>query len=289
MDKLITIVGLTSSGKSGLGIELAKRFNGEIVSADSRQVYIGLDWCSGKVTKQELAEVPHHLIDVCKLGTQFSLFDFQKMAYNEIDKIIKSKKVPFLVGGTGLYSRAIVEGYNLSDEKPNEKLREELSNKTMEELICICKEKGIDYSGEQTGRRLIRLIEKNNFTSENQPKYDVLQIGIKWDRPEIYERIRKRLEMRMPNMIEEIKRLLDAGESKEFLMTLGLEAKNIILYLDGKFDGFDDFFETLFKEERHFAKRQQTWYNKEKNIVWLDANDNLLENASKLVENFLNK
>ena len=289
MDKLITIVGLTSSGKSGLGIELAKRFNGEIVSADSRQVYIGLDWCSGKVTKQELAEVPHHLIDVCKLGTQFSLFDFQKMAYNEIDKIIKSKKVPFLVGGTGLYSRAIVEGYNLSDEKPNEKLREELSNNTIEELICICKEKGIDYSGEQTCRRLIRLIEKNNFSSENQPRYDVLQIGIKWDRPEIYEKIRKRLEMRMPHMIEEVKGLLDAGESKEFLMTLGLEAKNIILYLDGKFDSYDDFFETLFKEERHFAKRQQTWYNKEKNIIWLDAKDDLLENASKLVEEFLNK
>lgn len=289
MDKLITIVGLTSSGKSGLGIELAKRFNGEIVSADSRQVYIGLDWCSGKVTKQELAEVPHHLIDVCKLGTQFSLFDFQKMAYNEIDKIIKSNKVPFLVGGTGLYSRAIVEGYNLSDEKPNGKLREELSNKTIEELICICKEKEIDYSGEQTCRRLIRLIEKNNFSSENKPRYDVLQIGIKWDRFEIYERIRKRLEMRMPHMIEEIKRLLYVGESKEFLMTLGLEAKNIILYLDGKFDSYDDFFETLFKEERHFAKRQQTWYNKEKNIVWLDAKDDLLENASKLVKEFLNK
>lgn len=287
MEKLITIVGLTSSGKSGLAIELAKKFNGEIVSADSRQVYKHLDWCSGKVTKKEMEEIPHHLIDVCELGTQFSLFDFQKMAYNEIDDIIKNGKTPFLVGGTGLYSRAVVEGYDLSEQKPDEKLRTELSQKSLEELVEICKSKGIDSSGEQTCRRLIRLIEKNNFVSQNKPKYDVLQIGIMWERLEIYERIRKRLKMRMPYMIEEIKTLLSEGYDKEFLMTLGLEAKNVILYLDGKFGSYEEFFEQLFKEERHFAKRQQTWYNKEKNIVWLDAKDNLLEKSSKLIEEFL--
>lgn len=289
MEKLIAIVGLTSSGKSGLGIELAKKFNGEIVSADSRQVYKGLDWCSGKVTKEEMNEVSHHLIDVVELGNQFTLFDFQKMAYEKIDEILSRKKVPFLVGGTGLYSRAVIEGYDLSNEKPNEELRTELSNKTLEELLQICKEKNIEVSGEQSCRRLIRLIERQNYVSENKPRYDVLQIGIRWSREEIYERIRLRLEMRMPNMIQEIKSLLESGKSKEFLMTLGLEAKNVILYLDGFFASYEEFFDELFKQERHFAKRQNTWYNKEKNIVWLDANQDLFENASKLIEEFLKK
>lgn len=288
MEKLICIVGLTSSGKSSLGIELAKIFNGEIVSADSRQVYIGLDYCSGKVTKSEQAEILHHLIDITEIGKQFTLFDFQKLAYKSIDEIIKRGKVPFLVGGTGLYSRSIVEGYSLTSEKPDEKLREELSSLSLEELIEICKSKNIDTQGEQTCRRLIRLIEKDGNKKPNMPKYDVLQIGIKWDREKIYNRIKLRLQERMPNMIKEIQALLDSGKDKEFLMSLGLEAKFVIMYLDGRFQNYDEFFEELFKEERHFAKRQQTWYNKEKNIIWLDAEDNLVENASKLIEKFLN-
>ena len=288
MKKLVTIVGLTSSGKSSLGIELAKKFNGEIVSADSRQVYKGLDYCSGKVTLEEQAEVKHHLLDVVEIGNQFSLYDFQKMAYNEIDDIISRGKVPFLVGGTGLYSRSVVEGYSLSDEKPNEELRKSLSNLSLDELIDICKQKNIDYSGEQTCRRLIRLIEKQTTQKPNQPKYEVLQIGVRWSREQIYDRIRQRLEMRMPNMIKEIQTLLDSGKDRNFLMSLGLEAKFVILYLENQFDSYETFFEELFKEERHFAKRQQTWYNKEKNIIWIDADENLIENASKEVEKFLN-
>jgi len=290
MKKLISIVGLTSSGKSSLAIELAKIFNGEIISADSRQVYEGLDWCSGKVTKEEMSVVKHHIIDVVKLGTQFTLYDYQKMAYEKIDDILKRKKVPFLVGGTGLYSRAIVEGYNLAETKPNDKLRKKLENFSKEELLEICKQQNIQVDGEVTARRIVRIIEKNqNITQKNNPKYNVLQIGIFWSREEIYERIRQRLEMRMPHMIEEIKKLLDSGEDKDFLMSLGLEAKHILLYLDGVYASFEEFFEELFKQERHFAKRQNTWYNKEKNIVWLNAKDNLLENAKRLISEFLNK
>ncbi len=290
MKKLISIVGLTSSGKSSLAIELAKFFDGEIVSADSRQVYKGLDWCSGKVTKEEMAEVKHHLVDIAELGNQFTLFDYQKMAYEKIDNILDRNKVPFLVGGTGLYSRAVVEGYNLAETKPNDKLREKLEKCSKDELLEICEQQNIQVEGEVTNRRLIRIIEKNqNIVQKNNPRYEVLQIGIFWSREEIYERIRKRLEMRMPYMIEEIKNLLASGVDKEFLMGLGLEAKHIIFYLDGIYASFEEFFEELYKQERHFAKRQNTWYNKEKNIVWLDAKDNLLENAKKLINKFLNK
>ena len=288
MEKLVTVIGLTSSGKSSLGIELAKKFNGEIVSADSRQVYEGLDWCSGKVTKEEQAEVKHHMIDVAKLGEQFTLFDFQEQAYAAIDDILKRGKQPFLVGGTGLYSRSVVEGYRLTKSKPDEQLRQSLENCSREDLLKICEEKQIVVEGEITNRRLIRAIETASQEKlPNEPRYEVLQIGVYWSREEIYERIKLRLEMRMPNMIEEIKGLLAAGVDSDFLKSLGLEAKFVVDYLDGKFETYEEFFEELFKEERHFAKRQNTWYGKEQNVVWLDAKDNLIENASKLVSQFL--
>ena len=288
MKKLVTIIGLTSSGKSSLGIELAKLFNGEIVSADSRQVYQGLDWCSGKVTKEEQAEVKHHLIDVAILGQQFTLFDFQEKAYDAIEDIIARGKTPFLVGGTGLYSRSVVEGYQLTKNKPNEELRSQLEKLSREELLAMCEEKNIEIVGEITNRRLIRAIETHlSEKLPNKPRYKVLQIGVHWAREEIYERIRIRLEMRMPNMIKEIKGLIDAGVNVDFLKSLGLEAKFVIAYLSGEFETYEDFFEELFKEERHFAKRQLTWYGKEKNVVWLDAKDNLLENAEKIVREFL--
>lgn len=288
MKKLISVIGLTSSGKSSLGIELAKRFNGEIVSADSRQVYVGLDWCSGKVSADEQSEIKHHLLDVVDLGTQFTLFDFQKQAYEKIEDIISRGKTPFLVGGTGLYSRAVVEGYNLIEQKPDENFRKNLEKLSDEQLNDLCKKYNAKVDGEVTRRRLIRAIEVASLEKlPNKPRYNVLQIGVKWEREEIYERIKTRLEARMPNMIEEIKGLIQKGVSKEFLQGLGLEAKFVVDLLDNKFESYDIFFEELFKEERHFAKRQNTWYNKEKNVVWLDAKDNLVEKATKLVQDFL--
>lgn len=288
MEKLISIVGLTSSGKSGLGIELARLFNGEIVSADSRQVYKGLDWCSGKVNKQELAMAKHHLIDIANLGEQFTLFDFQREAYKAIDDIISRNKVPFMVGGTGLYSRSIVEGFDLTEDKPNFELREKLEKLSKDELLKMCEEKNIELPDEITSRRLIRELEKaESPKKENKPRFEVLQIGIDWSKEEIHDRIKTRLEFRMPNMIEEIKNLLSNGVSKDFLMSLGLEAKFIVRYLDGEFSSYEEFFELLFTEERHFAKRQRTWYRKEKNIVWLNGNDNIVEKAKELVEEFL--
>ena len=290
MKKIISIIGQTSSGKSSLAIDLAKFFDGEIVSADSRQVYKGLDWCSGKVSADEMLQVKHHLIDVANLGEQFTLFDFQKMAYQKIDEVLSKNKLPFLVGGTGLYSRSVVEGYDLAETQPDLKLRSDLENKSKEELLNICKEKNIEIEGEITSRRLIRIIEKNeNIQQKNKPRYEVLQIGILWSRAEIYDRIKQRLEMRMPFMIEEIKSLLKKGVNREFLMSLGLEAKHIILYLDGQYASYEEFFAELFKHERHFAKRQNTWYNKEANTIWLDAKQDLFENAKKLIVEFLNK
>ena len=289
MEKLISIVGLTSSGKSGLGIELARVFNGEIVSADSRQVYKGLDWCSGKVTKYEQLEAKHHLLDVASLGERYTLFDFQRDAYTAIDEILSRNKLPILVGGTGLYVRAVTEGYNLTEDKPNEQLRAELEAKPLAELLEIAKSKNIEIPAEPTVRRLVRLLEKSESQKPNQPRYDVLMLGIKWSREQIYERIKIRLENRMPHMIEEIKTLLKNGVSEDFLVSLGLEAKFIVRYLNGEFSSYEEFFDELFKEERHFAKRQQTWFNKDKNLVWIEADNHLPERAKNLIEEFIKK
>ena len=312
MEKLISIIGLTSSGKSDLAIALAQRFNGEIVSADSRQVYRGLDYCSGKVSDAERALVSHHLLDVADLGTQFTLHDFQLLAYEAIDDIISRKKVPFLVGGTGLYSRSVVEGYILEDGSPDIKLREELENASTEDLRAICDYLKISVCGEVTKRRLVRMLEKSGLkvsdlkklqsgelveTShtqaeqgiKKQPRFQVLQIGIRWGREKTYERIKLRLERRMKNMIEEIRAMLNSGVDPNFLKQLGLEAKCVAAYILGEYSSYEEFFEDLYKQERHFAKRQQTWYNKEQDTVWLDAEDNLLEKATELVKEFLNK
>lgn len=288
MKKIISIIGITSSGKSDLAIYLARKFSGEIVSADSRQVYVGLDWCSGKVTKDEQKIVPHHLIDVAKIGERFTLFDYQNKAYEAIDKILEKNKLPILCGGTGLYSRSIVEGYNLSVGKEDSELRRVLQEKSLEELADLCNAKNIEVPSEPTKRRLIRSLEKQESgEKESEPRYDVLQIGIKFSRGEIYERIKIRLEKRMPNMLKEIDELIKNGADIEFLKSLGLEAKLVTEYLQGEFVDYNAFFEELYKEERHFAKRQNTWYNKEKNVVWLDAGDDLYKNAESKVKDFL--
>ena len=151
-----------------------------------------------------------------------------------------------------------------------------------EKIIELAKIEGLDI---ENLRKEIE--EKYGEKLPNKPRYEVLQIGVWWDRDEIYERIKERLEMRMPNMIQEIKQLVENGTNESFLRSLGLEAKFVVDYLNGKFSSYEEFFEELFKEERHFAKRQNTWYNKEQNLHWIDAKNNLLKNAEKLVEEFL--
>lgn len=289
--KLISIIGLTSSGKSSLGIYLAKLFNGEIVSADSRQVFIGMDYCTGKITKQEAAEVKHHLIDIISTNTNYSLAQYQKDAYNAIDTILQSNKVPFLVGGSGLYVRSVVEGYNLSDADVSRN-REQLLKKSRQELLDMLHDLNVKEVSDQCSiRHLVRLIEKAQVgdTKEKQsiPRYECLQIGIKWPREQIYKRIEVRLDQRLENIVKEVDALRKAGTTTEFLNKMGLEAKLASEYLDGKFESFDAFREELLKQERHFAKRQDTWFKKDVNTIWLDGNSDYYTIAASLVKEFL--
>ena len=294
-NKLVSIVGTTASGKSSLGIELAEHYRTEIVSADSRQVYRHLDLGTGKVTPEEMARVRHHLIDILDLNEPFSMAEFQTLAYEAIDDISSRGMLPLLVGGTGLYTRSVVEGYTLSDVPPNDGLRASLADKSAAELRDILATYGVtEIAGEVSERRMIRMIEKLSAgvkaESESSPRYDVLQLGVTFERDTLYRRIAERLDARIgEGMIEEVENIVRFGATPEFLEKLGLEYRYTYRYISGQYPSFEDYRAELYKEICHFAKRQMTWFRKEKNIIWLDTSRDPLAEARELVDRFMEK
>ena len=296
--KIVAIIGTNASGKSSVGIELAKRFNGEIISADSRQIYKNFDLCSGKVTAEERKQISHHLIDICNIGDAFSVAEFQNRSYNLIPDIIGRGKLPFIVGGTGLYINSVVYGYVLYNEHQNEAFRLVLESKTLEELLEMLppdaknrlKENPSDYANK---RRIIRLIEKiesgESLEKKREPRYSALQIGITWPKDILYERIDERLALRIrQGMIEEVQEYINKGGDPDHLYGLGLEYRYILWYLTGKYSSRDEFTDELSKAIKKFAKRQLTWFKRYKSIHWLNMMDNdYIEQASTLIERFL--
>ncbi len=294
MEKLLCIVGTNASGKSALGIELAKRLDAEVVSADSRQVYRGLDLGSGKVTKEEMQGIKHHLIDVAKPNDFFSLAHYQRLAYEATDEIIAGGHRAILVGGTGLYVNAVVDGYTLTDTPPDPGMRKFVEQSTSEELIKIIEEKApamlsrLDLNNK---RRLERAAEKamegSSEMLSNRPRYETLLIGVTYPRQELYERIKIRLDKRLDEgMIEEVSNLRKNGASDDFLYRLGLEYRYILMYLRNEFDSYDAFYDKLFMEIRHLAKEQMTWFRKRRDITWIDMKDDPVGVSLRLAEGF---
>jgi len=292
MQKLITVIGTTASGKSDLAIFLARHLGGEIISCDSRQVYKGLDLGTGKVTIEEQQLAKHHLIDIIEPNQKFSVAEFQKLAYSAINDVLARGKVAILAGGTGLYSRAVVEGYGLCEEQEDDLLREQINQKSASEMVEELKLLGEDVPEGLSPRHLSRRLEKakkGTKQSQNNPQYEVLQLVIVPERELLYERIRIRLDKRLEQgMINEVKALKQQGATDEFLEGLGLEYRYINRYLNGEYT-YEEFYEELFKQIRHFAKRQITWFKKEKNAVWLDFNGDYQDKALKLCQEFLSK
>ena len=292
MGKLIVIAGTNASGKSGLGVELASRYGGEVVSADSRQVFRGLDLGSGKITPQEMQGVPHHLIDVCQPGDFFSMADFQRLAYAAIDGIQARGKLPFLVGGTGLYVDAVAEGYELSNRAPDLALRAELETHTTPELYQMLQEKlpGTEIDPRNRNRvmrALERLAADDYHPGKRQPRYEVLKLGVSWDRETLKQRIDERLERRLRDgMVQEVQGLLDAGVSRAFLMKLGLEYRYLTRYLDGELT-YEQMVLELGNAIKKFAKRQVTWFKKDPAIHWLDMRADPAAQAAALLDRFL--
>ena len=290
---LIVIEGTNASGKSGLGVELAARFDGEIVSADSRQVFRGLDLGSGKITPDEMKGVPHHLIDVCEPDEFFSMHDFQRLAYDAIEDIRARGKTPFLVGGTGLYVASVTEGYVMSDKTPDLAYRAELETYDTPALYRMLREKLPDIEIDERNRnRVMRVLEKlhdgDDFAAQNQPRYDCLKLGVTWERSVLRARIDERLERRVKQgMIDEVKGLIERGASVEFLMKLGLEYRFITQYLTGEIKSENEMLELLATAIKQFAKRQMIWFRRDPDIHWLDMTADPVAEASALIEAFL--
>ena len=292
LPKLIVIEGTNASGKSSLGIALAARFGGEIISADSRQVYERMNLGSGKVTPEEMQGVPHHLLDVRKPGEFFSMADFQRLAYEAIDGIIARGKVPFLVGGTGLYVDAVADGYELSDRAPDHSLRAHLETFDTPALYEMLKEKLPDTDVDPRNRhRVMRTLERlaadDYRPTGKSPRYTLLKLGVTWPREILKQRIDERLEKRLnEGMVDEVKALLDDGISEEFLTKLGLEYKYLTWYLTGKIT-YNQMVEELGNAIKKFAKRQMTWFRRDPRIIWLDMSADPLEEASGYIAEFL--
>lgn len=295
-DKLIIIAGTNASGKSGLGIELALRFNAEIVSADSRQVFKGLDLGSGKVTEEEMKGVPHFLLDVAEPGDFFSLKDYQELAYKAIDDIILRGRIPFLVGGTGLYVNSIVDGYELTDAPVDEDLRKKVEAMTRDELEDLLRSKlkilpeNLDLNNKRRMERAAEKVLMNKpLNLESKKRYETLVLGVTWERQKLYKRIEERLDRRLDQgMIEEVAGLMEKGVSDDFLYKLGLEYRYIMMYLRGRFASKDEFRNKLFMEIRHLAKEQMTWFRKRKDIIWIDMEKDPVGEAEKLIREFCN-
>ncbi len=294
VQKIIVILGPTASGKSELAVKLAKKFNGEIISADSRQVYKGLDIGSGKITKKEMRGIPHHLLSVASPKKIFTVAQYQKLAKKAIKKISRKGKLPIICGGTGLYINAVLYDYKLPKVKPRIELRKQLEKKSTEELFERLKKldprraKGID---KYNRRRLIRAVEICVATGKpisplaKLADYDALKIGIKKSPEELKKRIKKRLFRRLKlrkGMIEEVKKLREQSISWQRLDDLGLEYRYVSRYLRGLINK-KEMIDSILKESWRYAKRQMTWFKRDpegkpfvsygasKNITWINS------------------
>ena len=291
--KLITILGPTASGKSELAIKLAKKFNGEIVSADSRQVYKSLDIGTGKVTKKEMKGIPHHLLDVASPKRRFTVAQYRKLALKAINKIQKKNKIPILCGGTGFYIQAVVNGIIIPEVKPDWRLRSNLNKFPVEELYKILKKldpRRAKTIEKKNPRRLIRAIEIVIKTKKPVPPfkkqplpYPVLIIGIKKSLEELKKIIEKRfLKWLRQGLIKEVKNLKKSGLSWKKIEDFGIHYRVIAQYLQNKIN-YKEMIENSLKELRNYAKRQMTWFKRDKRIIWVKN----YKEAEKLIKKFL--
>ena len=291
--KIIIVAGTNASGKSALGVQLAEKYNAEIISADSRQVFRGFDLGSGKITPEEMHGVRHHLIDICQAGDFFSMHDFQRLAYQAIEDILSRGKMPMIVGGTGLYIASVADGYVMSDREPDLAYRDALEKLETPALYQMLLEKVPDIQVDAKNRnRVMRILEKlhdgDDHLPHKDPRYDCLKLGVTWDRETLKARIDERLEKRMQQgMVDEVRSLLANGASVEFMDKLGLEYRFITQYLTGEIASEAEMCELLSLAIKRFAKRQMTWFRRESDMHWLDMTGDPFAQACALIDDFL--
>lgn len=304
-NKILVITGPTATGKSAFAVEIAKQFNGEIISADSRQVYRGLDIGSAKITRGEMDGIPHHLIDIVNPTEVFTVAEFKKIADTKITEIISRGKLPILCGGTGMYISAVIDNQEFPEVPPNFELRTELEKLSVEELfekIKVLNPEQAKIIDSKNPVRLIRAIEINlagvnplktnssvslsaasSSWQEEQPS--VLIIALRIPKDELDAKIAKRITDRIPALFDEIRNLLAQGVSPDRLRKFGLEYRYGTDYVTGKIL-LQEFIETLTTKTIQFAKRQITWWKRDERVHWLNPISDK-QKILKLVQDFL--
>ncbi|HFZ6445404.1 TPA: tRNA (adenosine(37)-N6)-dimethylallyltransferase MiaA [Streptococcus agalactiae] len=289
--KLIAVVGPTAVGKTALGIELAKTFNGEIISGDSQQVYQKLDIGTAKASKEEQEQAYHHLIDVREVNENYSVYDFVKEAKVAIDTIISKGKIPIIVGGTGLYLQSLFEGYHLGGEVNQETLmayREKLESLSDEDLFEKLTEQSIIIP-QVNRRRAIRALELAKFGNDlqnSESPYDVLLIGLNDDRQVLYDRINRRVDLMMDNgFLDEAKWLYDNYPSVQ--ASKGIGYKELFPYFSKQIP-LEEAVDKLKQNTRRFAKRQLTWFRNRMNVEFIMVGEeNYQQKIKRKVSDFL--
>ena len=292
MKQLITIVGPTAVGKTDLTLALAKRYNGEVISGDAYQVYKHLNIGTAKPTIDELAIVPHHLINILEPDDDYSVSIFQQQAKSLIDQLNDNHVVPILSGGTGLYVQSLLENYNFNDIKPNTKLRSELDELYAEYGIDglrqyaqnLAKKGGIEikYTDKHRLYRAIELMTAGDYESLIKQTKDGLSyrgpvIGLQRERSDLYDRINRRVEIMFENgLVDEVKQLLKNGVSPNCQAFKGIGYKEVVQYLEGLIS-YDACVDLIQKNTRHFAKRQITWYKRMPYIEWISIDSQTTE------------
>lgn len=284
---MIGIIGPTASGKTSLAVAVADKLDGEIISADSRQVYVGMDIGSGKDISEftiDEKQIPYHLIDIHEPGYEYNVYEYQEDFYTAYNGILERDKTPILCGGTGMYIEAVLKGYKLIHVPRNEGLREDLESKSEAELVAILSTlKELHNTTDITEKkRLLRAIEIESYykeqgiSEEKLPKIDYSLFAIHYERDELKKRITKRLKQRLKEgMVEEVEGLLKNGITADQLKFYGLEYKYLAQYVIGELS-YNDMYQKLNSAIHQFAKRQMTWYRRmERNgfdINWIPGN-----------------
>ncbi len=299
--KVIVICGPTASGKTALSIELAKKINGEIVSADSMQIYKDMNIGSAKVTNEEMQGIKHYMIDCVSPDERFSVADYKTNAKNAIEEIIKKGKTPIVVGGTGLYIDALIYEIEYKDIKIDENYRKELQeiekNQGLEVLYKKALEidpKAMEKISQNDSKRIMRVLEIYKATGKNKTEqeaesrlkeipYDYKVFALTMDRDKLYERINKRVDIMIENgLIDEVKNLLE--KYSEFPTAMqGLGYKEVRDYLQEKITK-DEMIEKIKQESRRYAKRQLTWFRKNKQTIWLNSLEKIDDNINIILE-----
>ena len=304
-EKLLTILGPTGIGKTSVSLEVAKNLNGEIISCDSMQIYKYMDIGTAKITNENMNNIPHYLIDIVYPSDEFTVHDYKLKAEEYIYNINSRNKLPILVGGTGLYLNSIVYELKFTNVEPNMKLREKYdqiadeygNEKLYDELVKIdpLSAKNININDR---KRIIRALEIFNETGKpmsnynkdfrkESNKYDLIMIGLTMDRPILYSRINNRVDkMFEMGLVEEVEGLLNMGYSKDLISMKAIGYKEIIPYIEGK-ASLEETTELLKRNTRRYAKRQLTWFRRDKRIKWIDVGQfNSLQSIGKFISDY---